>query len=56
MTRFLAPQGTSQCACGLTNVEDRKWPRENRAPPAFEAAVLSMLALTWDTVLALLAP
>jgi len=53
MTRFLSPQGTSQCARGLTNVEDRKW---HRAPPAFEAAVLSMLALTWDTMLALLAP
>jgi len=56
MTRFLAPQGTSQCACGLTNVEDRKWRSENRAPPAFEAAVVSMRALTWDMLLALLAP
>jgi len=56
MTRFLSPQGTWQCARGLANVEDRKWRSEDRAPPAFEAAVLSMLALTWDTMLALLAP
>jgi hypothetical protein len=40
----------------LKFVEDRKWRSENTAPPAFEAAVLSMLALTCDTMLALLAP